>query len=503
MVSSDLIEAVKKTAQLYGQEGYSSQEISTYQELVEINSSDWNLYYYLGKAHEKYQKIEEAIEAYRNAIKFNANNAELYYLLGKALLQVEKYQEAVEASDRAVALSPTSSHSYCILGDSLLKLQHWDKSFASYGKAIKLKPSLYNRIYTYLNTEINTYSQEIDKVISICQINLTRDPNDLVYYIALSKAFSKLGNLDETAKAYAKQLFLLQNNPNSSQQVGLELERTIEKINAERTNNTDDRGKPQKIIYHVQQGGLCNRLRTLYACLALSNVYQIPFVVCWLPSETCNCYLEDLLEPVFNNVDSQQIFLELEDCLVNTIYITNTAMSASSCYAKYLKNSQDISNEDYLHKYYDLIRNIPIKPELKQSLTNFLNNNNWQDDIVGIHVRRTDHVKHFSSNPKTANELSTDEKFFQIIDRHIEEGFSRFFLATDDAETKAMFEAKYPGRFLSYCREFSNSSLRQTSIQDALLDLYLLSKTKRLIGSNHSTFSIYASELGDIPLEFA
>jgi hypothetical protein len=102
-----------------------------------------------------------------------------------------------------------------------------------------------------------------------------------------------------------------------------------------------------------------------------------------------------------------------------------------------------------------------------------------------------------------ASRLSTNEGFFRKIEEEIAQGTEKFFLATDDGETRLLFEQKFPGKFISYCSTFNDSQLRQTTVQDALVDLYLLARTNKIIGSFNSSFSIYASDLGGIPLEFA
>jgi hypothetical protein len=282
----------------------------------------------------------------------------------------------------------------------------------------------------------------------------------------------------------------------------LKLEKSLQDLHKQQINARSDLKNIQKIIYHAQSGGLCNRLRTLCSCLALSDVLKIPLEICWLPSGNCNCYFEDLFEQSFATIDFENILTTFQNSFENSIYITNMTSFCNVLHKEYLEKLDIISLKDYEIKYLRSLEKLIVKTKIKEEIDRFISKN-WTDNIVGIHVRRTDHTLHFSHNSNTAQKLSTDDKFFSKIDREISQGVSKFFLATDNSETQAIFKNRYPDRFITYCQEFHSSKARQTTIQDALIELYLLSRTKKLIGSNYSTFSIYAAELGNINLEFA
>jgi hypothetical protein len=267
-------------------------------------------------------------------------------------------------------------------------------------------------------------------------------------------------------------------------------------------NSTSQRNvNSRHIIYHAQKVGLCNRLMTLSSCLSLSDLWNIPLTVCWQPSPACNCYFQDLFDPIFRDVNIEEMTQMLNDRNCQTLYI-NVASLSSHFSSKQYFDRQDKSYQDFQAKYRQFAQQILIKPSIKSPLGKFISKH-WTDDIVGVHIRRTDHVKHLSKKPDGTSLISTNDKFFKKINLEISKGVSKFFLATDDVETKTIFETKYPGMFISYCQEFDKSKLRQTTVQDALSDLYLLSQTNKIIGSKCSSFSKYASEMGNIPLVWA
>lgn len=109
------------------------------------------------------------------------------------------------------------------------------------------------------------------------------------------------------------------------------------------------------------------------------------------------------------------------------------------------------------------------------------------EDTIGLHVRRTDHV--------ASKVMSSNDKFKKVVDKEIAINSNvKFYLSTDDPNFKAEFSEKYPNRIItnpvsSYDR--NNAS----AIEDAVVDLFCLSKTTRIYGSHQSSFSQTAADL--------
>jgi hypothetical protein len=128
----------------------------------------------------------------------------------------------------------------------------------------------------------------------------------------------------------------------------------------------------------------------------------------------------------------------------------------------------------------------------------------FDDQTVGVHVRRGDTVAH----PKLGHEYgrSTDEAFFAVMDRMLKrQPATVFFLATDSADTEQRFRARY-GRhaLVNERKRFVPSRYHQPkdNQRDAVIDLFTLARTRRILGSHYSTFSSTAAILGEIPLRF-
>ncbi|WP_405381802.1 hypothetical protein [Maribacter sp. LLG6340-A2] len=113
---------------------------------------------------------------------------------------------------------------------------------------------------------------------------------------------------------------------------------------------------------------------------------------------------------------------------------------------------------------------------------------NFSKTMVGLHVRRTDHV--------ASKALSSNDKFKKVVDAEIKNNAEvKFYLSTDDPVFKDDFIKAYPNKIItndvnSYDR---NNSL---AIQDAVVDLFCLSKTNKIYGSHQSSFSQTAADIG-------
>lgn len=110
----------------------------------------------------------------------------------------------------------------------------------------------------------------------------------------------------------------------------------------------------------------------------------------------------------------------------------------------------------------------------------------------GIHIRRTD-------NAKSLDNSSTDLFLKLVAERLRKDDNQLFFLATDDRKEEELFKAEFGNKIITQ----ENKDLSRNSkkgIEDAIVDLYSLSKTNHIYGSFWSSFSITAAGLNKIPL---
>lgn len=110
---------------------------------------------------------------------------------------------------------------------------------------------------------------------------------------------------------------------------------------------------------------------------------------------------------------------------------------------------------------------------------------------IGLHIRRND------------NELSIKHSPLELFINQVEEEIltnrkATFYLSTDDPIVEKIFKEKFDSQIISHKKEFNRNTLK--GMQDAVIDLFCLSKTLKIYGSYWSSFSDVASRIGGIEL---
>ena len=115
-------------------------------------------------------------------------------------------------------------------------------------------------------------------------------------------------------------------------------------------------------------------------------------------------------------------------------------------------------------------------------------------NTIGVHIRRTDHIKAIKQSPLTA--------FYAVMQQEIENNCTtNFFLATDDEDVKREMICRFGNKIISCNDNASRNSVE--GMKFAVVDLFCLSNTKKIIGSAASSYSELAAELGGIELYLA
>ena len=111
---------------------------------------------------------------------------------------------------------------------------------------------------------------------------------------------------------------------------------------------------------------------------------------------------------------------------------------------------------------------------------------------MGIHIRRTDNIASISQSPtelfieKMREEISKDED-------------CQFYVATDSEEEKKRLKDIFGERILTLPRAADRNSI--AGMQDALVELYVLSHTRKIMGSMQSSYSETAAQISNIRCE--
>jgi hypothetical protein len=118
---------------------------------------------------------------------------------------------------------------------------------------------------------------------------------------------------------------------------------------------------------------------------------------------------------------------------------------------------------------------------------------------VGVHIRRGDAW----GGPRASQfRRSSDAAFFARMDSElVAEPGTNFFLATDCAATEERFRERYREAVIVNRDKRFVPSVRgrpKDNQRDAVIDMFALARTRRILGNNASSFSRMAADIGGI-----
>ena len=116
---------------------------------------------------------------------------------------------------------------------------------------------------------------------------------------------------------------------------------------------------------------------------------------------------------------------------------------------------------------------------------------------VGVHIRATDFSPSFL---KRVNERSPIELFIMKMAAEVERDDKvKFFLATDSDDVRTQLTGRFPGRMIT--QENSPKRTRKAGMENAVVDLFTLARTDKILIPYVSTFSRCAAMIGETEVE--
>ena len=221
-----------------------------------------------------------------------------------------------------------------------------------------------------------------------------------------------------------------------------------------------------KLIRLYSHSGLCNRLR-LFSCYRERaeiedkdiEMHWVQCLACWMPFDELFCPIPR----------------------VNFVYKKHGKNARRSRPANSAIGLAKIEPEKLNNFYLDIVPLQHIQEEI-DSLRGALG-----DDYTACHVRRTDICRIQQKYNKVA---PTDQDFFDFIE---DNSSSKVFIATDNKDTQSTFERVLGDRAVFSAILSSNGSRRwpkrTTSVEHAVIDLFLCIHAENFMGTTCSSFS--------------
>jgi len=245
-------------------------------------------------------------------------------------------------------------------------------------------------------------------------------------------------------------------------------------------------------------GGLCNRMRVINSAWELAKRRNEKLIVLWYLCPELNCSFESIFQPVEEiqiiNItslkDPKKLFYQLtaKQRFGNDDIVNNKSDGVlHDDFYQSLKDRVYIFTWEHFYPSQDYHFYVPT-PALQERIDAFTSR--FGKHCVGVHIRRTDNAVSMGK--------STTEQFIALMQKELEsDPETIFFLATDDKKEEALLRETFPGKILSnQTRSLDRNS--EDGIHDALLDLYCLAATDKLIGSYWSSFTDIAADMHGI-----
>ena len=274
-----------------------------------------------------------------------------------------------------------------------------------------------------------------------------------------------------------------------------------------------------KRIIVQPRAGLANRMRLISSCLYLKDKFQAEMMMIWDVDAGLNAQYQDLFElnqdiHILDKWSRYTLILKHKKLRLNKLALVRFLSKAwNRLISDLIRVDYCLFDED-LKKGYAYVKTILEEHDTvffysceefidyQKGISSFIpiysirekiryNSEKFDEQTVGIHIRRTDNTFSISKSPNYLFEC-------KIEDYLRENNEIKFFIATDDPIVEHYFKSKYPNNILLYSKTYGRDSVE--GIVDALVELQLLAKTSVIFGSYWSSYSEMASRIGKIKL---
>lgn len=272
----------------------------------------------------------------------------------------------------------------------------------------------------------------------------------------------------------------------------------------------------QGTITLVPVGGLANRMKAMDAAYHLAKDCGSKLKVIWFKDKGLNCRFDQLFQHPTDSIitirEATFCDLILEDRPRKKNFFLPWLpehLKYDACiyeqqatllfydrfdYAAWARNRRVyLASCVYFHpqpddKLFKLFKPIASLQQRIDACSEYFN-----EHTIGIHIRRTDNIASITQSPT--------ELFIKQMEEIVEhQPDTTFYLATDSEEEKQTLRQAFGNRIITSPHAAERHSL--SGMQEALIELYMLSRTSRIIGSMQSSYSETAAQIGRIQCEF-
>lgn len=257
--------------------------------------------------------------------------------------------------------------------------------------------------------------------------------------------------------------------------------------------------------------GLANRIRVM-ASLYHLTLSGINIKVIWQLNEELNCSFEKLFIPIkgfliINTPKRIKLYnSKQKNILKRSVLKVYNKIKGFDYVIIGGYNNPDSCNVELIHTIFENYRNVFIETQqilydhqeysifkpIKEIEDRIINSYSLAQPYIGIHIRRGDNIQ----SQLKSGIIPFIEKTKNILKDNPEQ---KFYLATDSLDVKEVFKYLFGSSIITSNPDYSRNT--ETGIKDALFEMFILSKSQRILGSYWSSFDGIAARIGNIYVE--
>jgi hypothetical protein len=260
-------------------------------------------------------------------------------------------------------------------------------------------------------------------------------------------------------------------------------------------------------------GGLANRMRVIDSAYNFSKTSNKDIRLYWMKDQALNCKFETIWEPIEKLRDTNSrffirffklrrksvVFRKLLSLLDKWKWLKVYDEMQYDALVTFTRNIEEVTR--YKHaiifsftSFYAqpiFLRHLfNLQPDILTKIEN--ETKGFTENTIGVHIRRTDNIDSIQQSPL---ELFI-EKMKEEVKLNPE---TNFYVASDNAEVKATLKAEFGDQVMLAKGELARDS--ESGIIQAVVEMYALSGTSKILGSFFSSFSEMAAIIGGKRIE--
>jgi len=268
----------------------------------------------------------------------------------------------------------------------------------------------------------------------------------------------------------------------------------------------------------VPIGGLANRMRMIDSAIRLSSMTTSNYKIYWNKDKGLNCSFSKIWEPIKNLYDVKNIYLiylllglrlrfpfTKFFLFLDKVHLLKI-ISEEECCSLMTEQYDFLLLKKYKFSIIVTCENFyppPPHPKCDSGYDEFTLTDNlrkmvntfieiFPENIIGIHIRRTDNKNSIKFSPLSS--------FFSLMQSMLDkEDNIYFYVASDDEDVKKQMKEKFNDKVILLQGAIGRDT--EERILFSVVELYALSRTKKIYGSYWSSYSETAAAIGKINLE--